>query len=64
MKNNWKKNKSLATLQASGAATREKVLYNQALTFYWLDKNDTKQAEHYLRKTIRLNNEAKELNNV
>lgn len=46
------------------AATKEKILYNQALTFYWLDENDNKQAEHYLRKTIQLNNEARQLNTI
>lgn len=54
-----KSNTTIAT-----AATREKVLYNQALTFYWLEEKDTKQAEYYLRKTIKLNNEAKKLNNI
>lgn len=45
-------------------ATKEKILYNQALTFYWLHQNDNKQAEHYLRKTIQLSNEARQLNTI
>lgn len=57
-----KKIKSNTTIETP--ATREKVLYNQALTFYWLEQRETKQAEHYLKKTIKLSNEAKNLNNI
>lgn len=60
-----KKIESNTTIETSAtSATREKVLYNQALTFYWLEEGETEQAEHYLRKTIKLRNEAKENGNI